>query len=196
MLGVSSAIENLLPPFPGDTITVFGAYLAGLGFLDPVLVFGCTAAGNLATNIFVYYLGRANGREFIKNHPRMFHPELLPRVALFYRKWGMGTLFISRFLVGFRSVIPLFAGVSRFRLRRFLVPVIFAIAIQHALLVYFGFYLGQNWAYIKTILKELNLGLGAVAAVLAVLVFLWFRKMRKSGRRAGRKKVRRDKPGE
>jgi len=169
-----------LPPFPGDTITVFGAYLAGLGFLNPLQVFGWTALGNLTSNLFIYYLGRHNGRSFIKNHPRLFHQDLLPRAALFYRKWGVGAIFFSRFLVGFRSIVPLFAGISRFRLRSFLIPVSCSILVQHALLVYLGFSVGRNWEYIKSVLREVNLGLGVVAALVAVVLFFLYRRVRKS----------------
>ena len=31
VLLVSSYVENIFPPLPGDTVTVFGAYLVGRG---------------------------------------------------------------------------------------------------------------------------------------------------------------------
>jgi membrane protein DedA with SNARE-associated domain len=182
LLGLSSFIENLMPPFPGDTITLFGAYLAGLGLVNPFQVFGWTATGNLFSNLIIYYLGLRNGRSFIKKHHRLFHPELLPRVALFYRKCGMGMIFASRFLVGFRSMVPLFAGISRLRLSRFLPPLICSIIVQHALLVYLGFSVGQNWEYIKKVLKNINLGLGIAALVLAAVIFFWFRSVLRHSR--------------
>ena len=169
-----------MPPFPGDTITVFGAYLAGRGFLDPVIVFSATVAGNIATNLFLYYIGIHRGRAFIRKHKRLFHEDLLPRIALFYRKWGVGTIIFSRFLVAFRSIVPLFAGVSRLRPRKFILPIICAILIQHALLVYLGYMLGQKWEFIKAVLRDINLGLGLLALALAVLIFFWFRSVRKA----------------
>ena len=167
---------------------MFGAYLAGLELLGPWGVYIWSAAGNLASNILIYYLGYSNGRNFIRNHPRIFHQELLPRVQLFYRKWGVWTLFFSRFLVGFRSVVPLFAGISRFRLRRYLLPVVCSIVIQHALIVYLGCALGRNWEHIKNVLKEVNLALAGVALVLALVVIVRFVRKRSStlGRKRGR----------
>jgi membrane protein DedA with SNARE-associated domain len=173
-------VENLIPPFPGDTITVFGAYLAGRGFLDPLLVFASTTLGNLATNLFLYYVGLRRGREFIRKHRRLFHEDLLPRIALFYRKWGVWTILFSRLLVGLRPIVPLFAGVSRLRPRKFILPIICGIVIQHALMVYLGYTVGQKWEFIKSILKDVNLGLGLVALAVAILIFLWFRSVRKS----------------
>ncbi|MBN2289286.1 MAG: DedA family protein [Candidatus Glassbacteria bacterium] len=193
LLAVAAAVENLFPPFPGDTTIVFGAYLAGLGALRVLPVYLWTVAGNLASNLLIYYLGLSQGRDFIRKHPRMFHQELIPRMTLLYRRWGVGVIFISRFLVGMRTIVPLFAGVSRFRLRRFLLPIVVSILIQHALLVYLGHAVGRNWNEIKQFLGEVNLGLGFVALALLVVVIFWFRafgrrrrkKLEKTGQNQG-----------
>lgn len=183
LLWAAALTENIFPPFPGDTITVFGAYLAGIGILNPLPVFLWTAAGNLTSNILIYYIGRYSGRDFIRRHPRLFGGRLLPRAALFYRRWGYRALFFSRFLVGLRSIIPFFAGISRFRLGRFLAPVTLSIIVQHGLLVWLGYSLGQNWPRIKTILRDVNIGLGAAALVVAVLIWVWLRRVWRAERR-------------
>lgn len=188
LLFFSSALENFFPPFPGDTITVFGAYLAGLGLISPGPVFLFTAAGNLASNILLYYVGMTRGRGLFLRHKRLFHPDLLARVALFYRKWGQAALFFSRFLVGLRSVVPLFAGISRFRARKFIPPVAGSILVQHALLVWLGYTVGKRWEYIKTLLREINLGLGVVAVLVIVAIYFWFRNIRRH--RASRREKR------
>jgi len=183
LLAVCAAIENLFPPFPGDTTIAFGAYLAGRGTLAWLPVYIWATAGNLSSHLFLYYLGRSRGRDFIKKHPRMFHAELLPRMTLLYRRWGVGLIFVSRFLVGIRSMVPLFAGVSRFRLRRFLWPLIVSVLVHHALLVYLGHTVGRNWEEIKQVLKNLNLGLGLVGLALLLLVVFWFRRLSRQRRK-------------
>ena len=45
-LFASSIIENLFPPIPGDTITAFGAFLAGIGKLDFLMVIIITTIGS------------------------------------------------------------------------------------------------------------------------------------------------------
>lgn len=190
---MSSALENLTPPFPGDTVTVFGAYLAGRGFLDPLPVFFMTAAGNITTNILLYYLGLRQGRAFLKKHKRLFHADLLPRIALFYRKWGVWTIFLGRFLVGLRSIVPIFAGVSRLSARKFIFPITAGVVVQHAFLVWLGFTLGNKWEYIKTVLQNINLTLGFVALAIVVLIVFWFLRVRKSRiLREIRKKLRKN----
>ncbi len=178
LLMSASALENIFPPFPGDTITVFGAYLAGRGLIAPLPVFLFTATGNLASNIMLYYIGLSRGRDFIARHKWLFHQDTLARLTLFYRKWGQLAIFGSRFLVGLRSVVPLFAGVSRFKPRKFIIPVAVSILVQHTLLVWLGYTVGQRWEYIKALLHEVNLGLGVVTALVVVALIFWFRGVR------------------
>lgn len=179
MLMSASALENIFPPFPGDTITVFGAYLAGRGLIAPLPVFLFTAAGNLASNILLYYIGLNRGRAFVVRHKWLFHRDTLARLTLFYRRWGQLAIFGSRFLVGLRSVVPLFAGVSRFKPSRFIFPVAVSITLQHLLLVWLGYTLGQRWEYIRALLGEVNLGLGVVTAIVVVALIFWFRGVRR-----------------
>jgi membrane protein DedA with SNARE-associated domain len=178
LLMSASALENIFPPFPGDTITVFGGYLAGRGLISPLPVFLFTATGNLASNVLLYYIGLSRGRDFIARHKWLFHQDMLARLTLFYRKWGQLAIFGSRFLVGLRSMVPLFAGVSRFKPRKFIVPVAVSILVQHTLLVWLGYTVGQRWEYIKAMLREVNLGLGVVTAVVVVGIIIWFRGVR------------------
>jgi membrane protein DedA with SNARE-associated domain len=179
LLMSTSALENIFPPFPGDTITVFGAYLAGRGVLAPLPVFLFTAAGNLMSNILLYYIGLSRGRGFITRHKRLFHQDTLARLALFYRRWGQLAIFGSRFLVGLRSVVPLFAGVSRFKPSKFIIPVAVSILVQHSLLVWLGYTVGQRWEYIKSLLREVNLGLGVVTVLVVIGLVVWFRAVRR-----------------
>ena len=197
LLYLSAVIENLMPPFPGDTITVFGAYLSGIGILNPFAVFSWTAAGNLTSNLIIYFLGRSRQSDLIRKHKWIIDNRMLARAALFYRRWGVGALFVSRFLVGLRSIVPLFAGISRVRLRRFLLPIMISIAVQHVLLVYLGYSIGENWSYIKQFLGRINLGLGVVALAVVGLLYFWIRRVLKEGRiRIGRRHSRKSGSGE
>ena len=128
----------------------------------------------------IYFLGRRYGRGIIERHPRLFHKELIPRVKEYFKRWGIGTIFISRFLVGMRTVVPLFAGISRFGFRWFIGPMVISILVQHALIVYLGHSLGLNWEQIKHVLSRANIWFAVAALLLGVLIYLWFRKKYKN----------------
>ena len=48
ILFISAFIENIFPPIPGDTVTVFGAYLVGRGLLSFWGVWISTTLGSIA----------------------------------------------------------------------------------------------------------------------------------------------------
>ena len=60
---VASFIENIFPPFPGDTVTIVGAALATTGRLDPVMVFFGAWLGGIISIMLIYWFGRRHGHE-------------------------------------------------------------------------------------------------------------------------------------
>jgi membrane protein DedA with SNARE-associated domain len=93
--------------------------------------------------------------------------------------------------------VPLFAGISRFRPRKFIIPVTVSILCQHSLLVWLGYTVGSRWEQIKSMLQEVNIGLGIVAAAVIVAIFFWFRSVRRGrSERIARRNVNNANTGE
>jgi membrane protein DedA with SNARE-associated domain len=70
-----------------------------------------------------YGLGRVLGREFFERRGRWLGltPALRAKVEIFFQKWGILTVVLSRSLLSFKSsAVNLLAGASRYRLRLFL----------------------------------------------------------------------------
>ena len=57
MLGGSAMVEYVFPPFPGDTITLFGAVLITAYGWSFAAVFGAVMLGSMAGAMADYYLG-------------------------------------------------------------------------------------------------------------------------------------------
>jgi membrane protein DedA with SNARE-associated domain len=53
-LFVSALIENIFPPVPGDTVTIIGAYLVGVGALQFWGVFLSTTFGSISGFMGLY----------------------------------------------------------------------------------------------------------------------------------------------
>ena len=77
-LFISAVLENLIPPIPGDTVTLFGAYLVGIGQLSFSGVFAATALGNFAGFMLLFFLGRFLEKEFFLNRNFRYFPERKP----------------------------------------------------------------------------------------------------------------------
>jgi membrane protein DedA with SNARE-associated domain len=179
MLTASAFAENVLPPIPGDTVVVLGAYLVSIGELDFWGVYISTVIGSVGGFIMMYYIGRRFGRSFIfkKSRAKIFKPQYIKKVELWFSKWGYGVIFANRFLSGTRSVVSLFSGM--FHLNAFLVVILsmLSAAIWNGLLISAGMLLGQNWEVISKIIGEYNRVLIILTAALAA--FLIYRRYSK-----------------
>lgn len=188
LLAAGAAVENILPVIPADTFIVAGGFLAGLGTVHPVSVFGVVWGANVGGAIGVYAAGWRYGPSFFRTGPgrRLAGEHRLEKLQAFYRRWGVIAIFLARFLPGFRAVVPVFAGVARLGPGRAVPPIIVASAIWYGALLRLGYLGGDNVEVITAVLERANRGLliasGALAAVFAVV---WWR-ARRGARRAGR----------
>ena len=90
VLGVSAFTENVLPPIPGDTVVVLGAYLISIGQLNFWGVYISTTIGSVVGFMTMYYVGRKFGRSFIykKSRSKIFKEDDIRKVEVWFGKWG------------------------------------------------------------------------------------------------------------
>jgi membrane protein DedA with SNARE-associated domain len=178
VVGTFAALENIFPPVPADVIALFGGFLAGIGTPDAWIVFACVWAGNVSSAMLLYWLGRRYGLRFFAGRfgRVLLQPAQLTKLAAFYSVHGVKVIFVSRFLPGFRAVVPVFAGTAGVDVVRTALPIAFASAIWYGLVVYVGATAGRNWDEIRGAMEAPGRVLGLVAGVLvAVLAWLWWR---------------------
>jgi len=159
LLAISAIFENLLPPIPGDTVVVFGAYLVSTGRLDFWGVFISTTLGSIIGFFIMYLIGLKFGRSFIHHRRvrgKIFKEEDLDKVQKWFSKWGYWVIFANRFLSGTRSVISLFAGLFHLHPLPVLGLATISAIIWNALLISGGLLLGDNWEEIATIISRYN----------------------------------------
>lgn len=116
VLAASAMIEYVIPPFPGDTITLFGAVLITAYGWSFAGVFGAVMAGSIAGSMLAFYAGGAwqRRRERRPGHTRSATLDKL--IARFHRH-GAVYLVLNRFLPGFRAVFFVAAGMAGMRAR-------------------------------------------------------------------------------
>ncbi len=168
ILGMSAFTENVLPPIPGDTVVILGAYLVSIGQLDFWGVYISTTIGSVIGFVTMYYIGRKFGRSFIykESRSKIFKEEDIRKVEIWFGKWGYWVIVANRFLSGTRSVISLFAGL--FHLNALLVVILSLVSalIWNGLLLFAGMMVGHNWEIISDIISQYN----KVLIVLTVFV--------------------------
>jgi len=176
VLAAGAAVENVFPPVPADSFVLLGAFLAAAGRANPWLVLLSTWLANVATALGVYALAFHFGAAFFGTRAGRFllHPRQLEQIGGFYRRWGTTAIFGSRFLPGFRAMVPVFAGVTRVSPWRVLPPLALASALWYGALVYLGTLAGHNWRVIIAFFERASLVLGIIAGVLALALAAWW----------------------
>ncbi len=190
-LFISSMIENLLPPIPGDTITVFGAFLVGIGRLNYLYVFLSTTAGSVFGFMILFFLGRYLEREFfMKRNISFFNKEQILKGERWFAHYGYGIILFNRFLPGLRSVISIVSGISLLRPFWVFLTSLVSAGLWNFMILQTGYLLGNNWETVKEKTAEFfskyNFIAGAAfLAILAVIFIIYiFRsyKYRQAGR--------------
>jgi membrane protein DedA with SNARE-associated domain len=136
-------------------------------------------AGVLAGDSIVFSIGRKGieSNNFVARHLRkVMHSKRREKVERHFAKHGNATIFVGRFMPGFRSIIFAFAGLSKMSYVRFLLIDGLAAGISVPVFVYIGYRFAANidWLFgridqIKHIVLPVVLVLAAGAVVMFVV---------------------------
>ena len=179
-LGVVAAIENFVPPIPADTIVALGSFLAARGHGSALGAFMAVWIGNLGGAMIMYALGRKYGAERLER--RLMGdkgPGAERRLESLYGKYGLGALFVSRFIPGVRALVPPFAGALKVPAGRAALAMGSASAIWYGIVSYVGFRAGADWEALKGVLARYGKVLAIVAVIIAAIgVAIWWLRVR------------------
>lgn len=178
VLGIGAGVENVLPAVPADTFVALGGFLAAAGDLSARWVFLATWLCNVGGAVFVFRLSHRHGPTFFERGlgRHLVRPHQMRRMTLFYERWGTSAIFFSRFLPGFRAVVPVFAGATHQRWSRVALPIAAASAIWYGGLVQIGILAGRNLDRLASLMDRLNATVGITAGLVTLLVvWLWHR---------------------
>jgi len=181
ILFLGAFLENLIPPIPGDSLIVFGAYLAGRGVLNEAEAFVSMWLGSFLGSMLVYAVAYSRGRAFfVARSPRIFSPERFAQAERWFERYGGKLILFNRFLPGVRCVIGISAGIGGVKPLRMALYVALGTLVWNGILVYAGILVGSNWKLILQILKTYN----RVMMILLVLAAcagaaIWYRHRRR-----------------
>jgi membrane protein DedA with SNARE-associated domain len=163
--------------FEGESVLLLAGALAHRGFLSAPLVGLAAFVGAVIGDQTWFRVGRHYGPAFLARHPRLQKHHA--RADALLARFGNWFVIGFRFIVGIRSVTPLFLGTTTYRASRFLVLNVIGCAVWSAAITAAGYFLGAG---IKELfdraghIEELVLAALAVLAVLFVLTrSFWMR---------------------
>jgi membrane protein DedA with SNARE-associated domain len=169
ILLVSAFIENVFPPFPGDTVTLAGAYLAGEGNIAYIGVLFSVVIGGIAGAMTLYTIGKISGRPYFETGKgRYLVKGNLRRAERLFEKYGGAIILGSRFLAGIRSVIAITAGIVRYDALRMTILTSISFVLWTGLLVGLMIYFKSNWRMIAELIKHFNVVFLITAGLLLI----------------------------
>lgn len=113
----SLAVVGLAVPATALMVAIGG--LIGAGTLAPLPVLIWCIVGAIVGDAISFFLGRALGPEVCRRWPLNRHRVAVARTRLFFRRYGVASIFLGRFLGPVRSTVPLIAGIMLMSHRRF-----------------------------------------------------------------------------
>jgi len=154
---ISALAENLFTPLPGDSVTVFGAYLAGKAQLSLTGVFISSSAGGTLGFMGLYTLGRLLHRRAQRREKIMgVKFDVVENIRRKFKKWGYLIILFNRFIYGLRFAIAVFAGIVKLPWLKVLIFSFVGTILWNSVLVYIGGTLGENWDQFRDVLWKYN----------------------------------------
>ncbi|WP_029920663.1 DedA family protein [Nevskia soli] len=167
------ALESSLLPVPSELVMIPAGYLAHQGQLNPLLAIACGGLGSIFGAGINYLIGRSLGRAFLLRYGKYLlisEKKYHEAEALFLRNARIST-FLGRFLPVIRHLISLPAGVFGMPLLPFVLLTGAGSALWCAVLVGFGYYLGEPAV---TLVMRYTHELAYLSLVVLVLGAGWF----------------------
>ena len=170
MLLLAAYMENVIPPIPGDSVVVFGAYLVGLGKIEFFPSLMITTIGSVTGFMTFYAIGRYGGREYFEAKKfKWFDAGRMNKVEGWIQKRGLLIILANRFLAGTRSVVSIFAGFARLGWLKVTVLAFISSLVWNGILITAGYYAGKNWTYVRSMVQNYNIFI-SVIILLAISV--------------------------
>ncbi len=150
-------VENLFPPFPGDTFIVLAGGLVAVDRLDLWATSAVIIIGGLSSVMLLYWLGRRRGREyFMRKDFKYFSAADIRQIERRFNRWGGLILIASRFVVGMRVALAVGAGIGCYSPGRMLAYSTVSYILFAGLLMYLGAKVVENLDLIAYYFRTYN----------------------------------------
>lgn len=183
LLVAAAALEYLFPPFPGDTVILFGAFLAATADYRPTTVYLLVTFGSIAGGMAAYAFGRLFDDE--SRWPKWLQtPRARWAFAILrdrFDRYGSMYIAINRFVPAMRAFFFVAAGVARMPAGRVLLFGTLSAGLWNALILAVGYTVGKNWDRLLELSHQYTIGTLVVLALVIAGIVVRYR-LRRSKR--------------
>lgn len=159
---------------PAAPLLIAVGALVGLGHIDPAYAIACATAGAFLGDGVSYLAGRRYGDSLRQRWPFAQNPEWLERGDRAFRRHGMKSLVIGRFVGAVRPFIPAIAGMVRMPAPNYIAATAFAALLWSLAFLLPGWLLGASLDLVAAVAGRLAIVIGLVLALVAAIWGLVF----------------------
>jgi membrane protein DedA with SNARE-associated domain len=178
----SLILAGLNIPISEDLMIIISAVIASTIIpKNTYILFTSVFLGAYISDWMVYWIGRKIGIKLwrVKWFKKTANKRKLSRIKLFYKKYGVYTLLIGRFIpFGVRNCLFLTAGMSKMNFVKFIISDGIACLISNFVLFYIAFTASKNYDTIFKTLKKANLIIFS-CFIGALIIFICYYKNKK-----------------
>ncbi len=190
---LSSLIEYVFPPFPGDVITLFGTYLVVKGLWSFSFAMALTVAGSLVGATIDYgiglWLGNRSHHLPSQTESKKWTPltrESFEKLSKKFKKYGPAYIVINRFLPGIRAFFFVAAGAAKMKLWQVLIFATISALAWNGLILGIGYSIGANWKrFAEFFSTYTTIAWLALALITVFIMGLWLFRKRHTKNREG-----------
>ncbi len=148
--------------------------MVGLGHIDPVYAIACAAAGAFCGDGVSYLAGRRYGHSLRTRWPFAQNPEWLERGDRSFKRHGMKSLVIGRFVGAIRPFIPAIAGMVRMPAQKYAIATGIAAVLWALAFLSPGWLFGASLDLVAAVAGRLAIVIGLVLVLVAAIWGLVF----------------------
>lgn len=173
LLALIAFIEGIFPPMPADVVVALGSFLAARNGANLYLTIAVIVGGMSAGSAVVYWLARRFGAVWMHAQLKRFGVDNAERqLEALYGRYGLGALFIGRFVPGLRMLVPPVAGMLRVPFITSMTLITLASIIWYGLIAALAFRVGSDWEMFRFAIERLLARVGLTAAAFLALASL------------------------
>ncbi|MCO5165522.1 MAG: DedA family protein [Planctomycetes bacterium] len=185
VLALASGSEYVLPFLPGDTVTLFGAFLGVTTGRPLLVIYAAINVGAILGSLVAYAFGRwLAGRPGAPVFESKRTRKAIAAVQARFARHGAMYLAINRFVPALRAVFFVAAGMIRMPVWEVVLWGGLSALLWNALIVGVAWVVGDNWAALEALFERYTV---AVLALIAVALlglaarWAWRRRRRPDG---------------
>ncbi len=177
ILFLASLVHSFLPFIPVETGSVFVGYLVSTGHGSLSAAILSTTFGMSLGHFTIYYSSFLHGESVFAKKPisRLFSRKHYEKMQIWFRKYGIGSLFLAKVIPGMAFCSVLCCGTFKLTRMKAIIGITGSNLAQFICLIFLGKLAGEHWKEAFALFNRIGYLTLTGMVVIVVLVLLYIK---------------------